>query len=97
MLSKSEIYPFSGDGRRVMEARGDAPNGTRPIPVTRSNARRLVRRLIEDGKTYHSPLGSTVWVLFAWARVQNRKVVMRAQEHNGEMLGWEVELVKEPT
>lgn len=97
MHDRAEMYPFGGDGRRVMEARGDAPNGTWPIPVTRSNAHRLVRKLIEDGKTYHSPLGSTIWVLFVWARIHNRKIVMRAQEHQGEMVGWEAELIKEPS
>lgn len=97
MQAKSQMHPFSGDGRRVMAPLFDAPNGTRPIPVTRSNARRLVRRLLDDGKTYHSILGSTVWVLFAWARVQNRKVVMQAQKLDGKVIGWEVELIKEPS
>lgn len=97
MYDRAEMYPFGGDGRRVMEARGDAPNGTKPIPVTRSNARRLVRKLIENGTTYHSQSGSTIWVLFVWARIHNRKLVMRAQEHQGDMVGWEVELIKEPS
>jgi hypothetical protein len=53
---------LDGDGRRKLLC-GTFPSATYPISVTRSQARRIIALFEENGVSYHSPRGGTVWVI----------------------------------
>lgn len=69
---------FEGDGRAMIAARPrDVIEGTRPLRVRRSAARRVVEIFEKHGQTNHSERGGTLWVVREWCRV--RKI--RAKLH----------------
>ena len=53
---------FSGDSAELLHPTGQFP-GTRPAPVTRSQARLLCQNFDASGHSNHSGRGSTLWVI----------------------------------
>lgn len=58
---------FVGDGRNYVDPI-DPREGTRPIKVTRAQARAQAKRFEERGRTTHSQGGATLWVTEAFCK-----------------------------
>lgn len=70
----SRYGPFVGDGRRADAAVAHdvvLPDAV-PATVTLAQARVIIDRLVETGRSTHSGLMSTLWVAIAWCAAQRR-------------------------
>jgi len=56
---------FDGDGRVKVEP-VNAPEHTRPMSVTRGQARRILQGVKRGVETSHSSAGSTAWVIVTY-------------------------------
>lgn len=87
---------LKGDGRRVV-----APAFATPVPseakclkVTLSQAREIVRKLIDSGQTTHSPGRNTMWVPMEWCEKNGYEYkVHEVSSVDGEVEGYVVELL----
>lgn len=95
---------FDGDGRCKV-APVNAPDGTRPMPVTRAQARMLIASWLkgpQGKKSFHSSAGSTVWVALTYCIEQElahnlicyRSPCFRAGERFFDVGGWAVEMLE---
>lgn len=67
-VKQIDFRPFDGDGRtKCVPSSGVLP-GTKPIELTRAQARMLIIDLLRDGYTHHSGAGGTLWVLLTWCQ-----------------------------
>lgn len=73
------IYdPFLGDGRVKVQPTIVLPF-TKPIGVTRGQARMLIDSFRQSGNSAHSGMGGTLWVILSW--VQYQKIPYRLTAH----------------
>lgn len=61
---------FDGDGRRKVQPI-NAPEGTKPVSVTRSQARRLTYMFDVKGQSNHSGSGNVLWVIITHCKEQD--------------------------
>ena len=80
---------FDGDGRHRVEPI-NAPEDTLPIPVTRSQARRLIDMFANGGESFHSSHGNTVWVIVTHCLEREIRFEVSRQHHNGKIAGFAV-------
>ncbi len=82
---------FEGDGRERMDPTDVFP-GTRPQPIRRSVANRLVEMFRDCGYSVHTRAGSTMWVLLRFCREANVPYTLKVVPSMGyevKRLSWQ--------
>ena len=63
------VWPtLMGDGRQLINPTAHIP-GTRPISVTRSQVRAQIARFLQTGRSNHSAMGQTLWVIVTYCQL----------------------------
>ena len=73
---------FEGDGRERMDPTDVFP-GTRPQPIRRSAANRLVEMFRDCGYSTHTRSGSTMWVILRFCREANVPYTLKVHPSGG--------------
>jgi hypothetical protein len=80
---------FAGDGRKLIEP-STQPTKTKPMAVTRAQARRVIASFLQLGRSQHSCDGNMVWVIWEWALDVEVRVIIRRTRFGTEHVGFSI-------
>ena len=88
-----DFTPFQGHGSmHAPQPRDILRWPGHPLAVTNGQARRTIEAFVTAGHSFHSNMGSTVWVVMSWCMTHKRRFSVNTHYYDERIIGYSIML-----